>query len=568
MKRRWKISPQNKELQRCLSSELNVSPLLAQLLINRGLVDSDKAFSFLSPSLQDLHDPFLLKDMGKACERLVKALKKGEKVAVYGDFDVDGVTATALLYSFLKEVGFDVDYYIPERLSEGYGLNCGALDIITHRDIRLVITADCGISNADEVIFAKERGVDVIVTDHHEVPEDMPPALAVLNPKQSGCKFPFKGLAGVGVAFNLIVALRASLRECGYFSNGIPNLKRFLDLVALGTIADIVPLVDENRVLVKFGLEEIANSARFGIKALKEVCRIRSGAVKSRQVGFQLAPRINAAGRLKRADMAVKLLITEDMKEATELARMLDSENNTRQGIERKMLQEAISMLEAEGLQSGAYSGKGIVLSSASWHPGVVGIVASRLAERFNRPTILFASDGETARGSGRGVRGIDILDCLKRCSGLLERYGGHKAAAGITIKAKNIEKFKGIFLDLLNREVGDEDLVPEVSVDALVALNDLNQKVVTDIGRLAPFGYCNAEPVLGVRGTHILETDIVAERHLRLKVGQGGSVWHAIGYGLADRHPLKGEGFDIVFSPYIDEWNGKKNLKMRVKEL
>jgi single-stranded-DNA-specific exonuclease len=569
MKKRWKVSPPNRALQRHLSKELNVSPLTAQLLINRGLVESDKAFSFLLPSLNNLHDPFTMRDMDKVVDRLIMALKGKERVVVYGDFDVDGITSTSLLLLFFKEIGMDIDFYIPERLKEGYGLNVKALKRFSEEGVNLVITTDCGISNYDEIVFATSLGLDIIITDHHEIPAKLPPALAILDPKQSECRFPFKELAGVGVVFNLIMALRSRLREMNCFSDGVPNIKRYLDLVAMGTVADLMPLINENRILVKFGVDEITNNNRKGIRALRRVCGMRNGKVRTGQIGFQLAPRINAAGRLGRADIAVRLLTTEDEKEAVELAGILNRENSSRKVIEGKILLESISMIESDMVATGRIlNDKGIFLYSEGWHPGVIGIVASRLVERYNRPAILIAVDDDTGRGSARGMSGFHILEGLKKCDSLLEKYGGHKAAAGFTVKRENIERLGEDLIRILSQSLTNEDLVPEVLIDILVSLDELDAKTVSEIESLAPFGPLNSEPVLGARDTHVLWTNVVGERHLKLKVKQNGEAWDAIGYGLGDRHPAKGDGFDMAFSPYIDEWRGVKSLKLRVKEL
>ncbi|MBI3755385.1 MAG: single-stranded-DNA-specific exonuclease RecJ, partial [Deltaproteobacteria bacterium] len=395
MKKRWIVNAPDIELQGLLGRELRISPLTAQLLINRGLRCSSEAFSFLSPSLKDLHDPFTMKDMDKAAQRIVKAIKEQEKITVYGDYDVDGVAATALLCLFLKEISLGIsdsirfDYYIPERMKEGYGLNNNALKHLSGSGTKLVITTDCGIANYDEINFARGIGLDVIVTDHHEPPDPssgraprLPPAYAILNPKQTNCPFPFKELAGVGVVFNLIIALRAKLLGCGMWDAGgaKPNLKKYTDIVALGTIADMVPLQGENRILVKYGLDELTFSKRPGIKALKEVSGLgtdlKSVPIKTGSVGFQLAPRINAAGRLTKASMGVKLLITEDDKEAMDIARELDRENIDRQRLEKDILSEAMETVETEDFEIDKK--RAIVLAKEGWHPGVIGIVASR----------------------------------------------------------------------------------------------------------------------------------------------------------------------------------------------
>lgn len=558
--KRWKISPANRELRESLGGKLNILPLTAQLLVNRGLVDADKAFSFLKPDLSALHDPMLMKDMDKAVERIARALREREKVVVYGDYDVDGATSTALLCLFLREIGADVATYIPERLAEGYGLNAGAMKKLAASGCRLVITVDCGSSNRAEVEFANSLGMDVIVTDHHEVPKDAPPALALLNPCQEGCRFPFKGLAGVGVAFNLALAIRAELREAGWFKNGAPNLKRYLDLVALGTVADLVPLTDENRIFVHFGLKELESMKRPGLKALMDGAGLK-GRLSASHIAFQMAPRLNAAGRISTADTALKLLTTESPEEAAALAAALDKENSSRQRIEAETLEEALSMLEG-------HMDRGIVLYSERWHPGVIGIVASRLVDRFSRPAVLIALENGVGKGSARSIRSFNILEGLKDCSAFLERFGGHKVAAGLTVSGDMVESFRDEFISRVNSTITDEDLVSEVMLDAVVSLDEVDRRLISEIECLAPFGASNREPLLCLPDAHILETEVVGARHLKFKVRQNGRFQRGIGFGLAGLHPVEGKGYGIAFSPYMDEWQGNTSLRLRIKDV
>lgn len=572
MKKRWTVRSPDVELQGLLGRELKISPLTAQLLINRGLVEIDKAFSFLSPSLKNLHDPFTMKDMDRATERIIKAIKGNEKIAIYGDYDVDGTTATALLYLFFREVGICVDYFIPERLKEGYGLNNQALRHLFDSGARLVITTDCGITNYEEVSFANSIGLDVIITDHHEPSDRLPPAYAILNPKQPDCAFPFKELAGVGVAFNLVIAMRSKLKECGHFADNIPNLKNYTDIVALGTIADMAPLVDENRILVKYGLDELTLGKRPGILALKEVSGL-NGIVKAGSVGFQLAPRINAAGRLDNAAKGVRLLITGDDKEAMDIARELDRENIDRQRLEKGILSEAVEIIEKEEFE--IHKKKAIILAKEGWHPGVIGIVASRLIDRYHRPTVIISLKDGVGRGSARGIKNFHILDGLDACKDLLEKYGGHKMAAGLTIRMENIKLFESAFYNLAEKNLTLEDLLPEVSLDSYIALDELNEKMVQEMESLAPFGIANPEPLLGARDASIVQSKVVGNNHLKLKIKQNSHLtshssqfFDGIAYRMGQIHPLKGNGFDIAFIPYIDEWNGNRTLKLKVKEV
>ncbi|MFZ3072251.1 MAG: single-stranded-DNA-specific exonuclease RecJ [Thermodesulfobacteriota bacterium] len=560
MKKLWKMSPPNKELQESLSRELDVLPVTAQLLINRGLVDCDKAFSFLSPDLRSLHDPFLMKDMDKAVKRIAAALDKREKIAIYGDYDVDGVSASALLYLFFKELGVDVLTCIPDRKTEGYGLNIEGIKRLASKGVKLVITVDCGTSNHEEIIFASSIGIDCIVTDHHLPSFEVPLAYAIVNPMQKDCLFPFKGLSGVGVAFNLLMALRTELRKDASFAS--PNLKKYLDLVCIGTIADMVPLVDENRILVSFGLKELSFSARPGIIALKEVSGINTMDVTAENIAFQFAPRINAAGRLAHADTALRLLVTEDPSEARLLAKKLNSENISRQGVEARILTEALE------LAAGGGTDMALVLASDNWHAGVVGIVAGRLAERFAKPVALIALDGDIGKGSVRGVKGCNVVDGLKSVAHLLERYGGHRAAAGLTVRRDKLDDFKAAFVAYMNSNLSDDDLIPEVELDCMVSFDELNLRLLEELKRLEPFGQANEKPLFCATGADILNTEVVKEKHLRIKMRQNGMVQNAMAFRMAGLHPIKGNSFDVAFYPYVDEWRGVRSVRLNVKDI
>ncbi|HBO84009.1 MAG: single-stranded-DNA-specific exonuclease RecJ [Deltaproteobacteria bacterium GWC2_42_11] len=563
--KRWFIQKPDEALQELFVRELGIYPLTAQLLINRGISDIESAFCFLSPELKNLHNPFLMKDMDKAVVRIIEALQKNENIVIYGDYDVDGTTATSILYLFLKEIGANVSYYIPERLKEGYGLNKPALEGLYKNGAKIIITTDCGISNYDEVLFANSLGWDVIITDHHEVPSRVPPAFAVLNPKQSDCNFPFKELAGVGVAFNLIMALRSRLRGNGYFANGEPNLKNYLDLVALGTIADMVPLVDENRIFARSGLELLSSAARPGIKALKDVSRVSNGSTTSGHVSFQLAPRINAAGRLEKADTSVKLMTADNPDEALRLARELDRENSARQNIESEILNEAVGIIEDYLKRNNLDNA--IVLASEKWHQGVIGVVASRLVDMYYRPTILISISGEIGKGSGRGIRGFHILEGLQACSQYLEKFGGHKAAAGLNINKGNVLAFRDAFLKFASK-LKEDDLIPRLSIDAPVHLDELNENVVREIDSLAPFGLGNTEPILCAKDVQIIQSQVVGTNHLRFKTTQKNRIFNAIAFGFGDMHPIDGKYMDMAFTPCVEEWNGNKDLKLNVKGL
>ncbi len=560
----WTITRAEDDLLLSLQNALNVLPVTAQMLINRGFVDKDAASLFLGPRLEDLHDPFLLSGMLDGVDRLIEAVRDGEKIAIYGDYDVDGTTSTALLYLFFKEIGVETTCYIPQRLVEGYGLNKGAIERLAADGVKVIITVDCGISDSEEVAYATSLGLDIIITDHHEIPEVLPEAVAIINPLKKDSKFPFKGLAGVGVAFNLVIALRSGFKEAGIIEGSGPNLKRFLDIVSIGTVADVVPLVDENRVLVSYGLSELNNTKRVGLRALIDVTSVRMGQITAEKIAFQLAPRINAAGRLDRADLALRLIITDDEQEAAELAVKLDKENTARQRIEERIRNEATDMVE----QAGCFAGdKAIVLYSADWHPGVIGIVASRLAEKYQRPVAMIAIDGPVGKGSLRSIGGVSVIDGLQAVAGTLVRYGGHKAAAGLTVDKERVEEFRDAFIGYMNSSLTDDDLRPALKLDGEMALDQLDSRFVAEIDKFSPFGRANEKPLLCASSAEVINSEIVGVKHLKLRIRQNGRKKDAIAFGKAALHPLKGV-FDIAFCPYMDEWNGVRSLRLNVKDL
>ncbi len=565
MNRRWEIYPPNPSLQETFSRELEIFPLTAQVLVNRGISEIDQAYQFLHPSLSHLHSPFLMKDMEKAVDRIIQALSKRDHVLIYGDYDVDGVTSTAILTLIFQSLKFPHRYYIPPRIEKGYGLHLDIIEKFAQQGVNLIITADCGISDMDVVKKAHKMGVDIIITDHHEVPNEIPPACAVLNPKQGDCSFPFKSLAGVGVAFNLIIALRSKLRERGAWNGGdIPNLRRYLDLVAMGTVADLVPLLDENRIFVRFGLEELTQASRLGIRVLKEICGLKDGIITTGAVGFKLAPRINAAGRLGESQRAVELLVTQDLKEAERIARELNLENSRRQRLEEEILKEIMGWIGGDDrlLQKSS-----LVFSSQSWHPGVIGIVASRLVEQYYRPTILISLDGDRGKGSGRSIEGFDIYEGIKMCSPLLVSFGGHRLAVGLAIEGEQIEAFKGRFEELVSQGCKPSDFVPKVRIDSEVALPLIERNLIEELSSLAPFGPSNPKPVFCSREIKVWDSRIVGENNLKLKVEED-AIYDAIGFQMGHLYPLESERIRIAFVPQINEWQGMKNIQLELRDI
>jgi single-stranded-DNA-specific exonuclease len=549
MNKRWTLASPDTELQSRLSRSLSILPVTAQLLINRGIISDDAAAAFLRPELSSIHDPFLMKDMERAVERIARAVAAGEKIAIYGDYDTDGVTATALLAILFRELKADAVSCIPERKTEGYGLNIEAIKRLDREGVKLLITVDCGSTNHEEVSFANSLGMDVVVTDHHE-PKGRPPALAFLNPRAGDCAFPFKWLSGAGVALNLAIALRKRLRD----SMTTPNLKRYLDIVALGTIADMAPLTGENRILASYGLKELESTARPGLRALKEAAGVRK--MTSDSVAFQLAPRLNAAGRIGSPRTALALLLAEDPDEAALLARKLNSDNAERQAIEENVIKEALAL-------GGAEDASAIILSKEGWHPGVVGIAAGKLAERFSRPVVLVGFEGDIGRGSARGVKGFNVLDGLEYACAHLERYGGHKLAAGLTVRKEKFGDFKGAYLEYMERCASDA-FTPEVFLDCAVLFDDITERLLCEVELFEPFGQRNFRPLFLSSGVSLVNAEPVKGKHLRMTLCQNGRTQRAIAFGMS---AAPDGTLDVAFYPYVESWQGEKTVMLNIKE-
>lgn len=563
--KRWVVrEPEPATVER-LIREGNIPPLLARVIANRGIVEPLAANRFLLATLADLYDPFLLLGMEKAVTRLASAVHAGGRVCVYGDYDVDGVTSVALLIDFFRSIGLDDSfYYIPLRLEEGYGLSEEGVAKVAARGAKIIVTVDCGITSVAEAELCASLGIDLIITDHHMPGETIPPAFAVINPLQPGSSFPFKYISGVGVAFNLMIALRSKLRGEGHFAGrDEPNLRGYLDLVTLGTVADIVPLVDENRIFVKFGLKELTTSRRIGVQALKEVAGV-NGEVSCGAVGFRLAPRLNAAGRLEDAALGVELLLCSDRLRAKAMAAELDAGNSERQALEKAILRDALAMVKDTPALSRRRS---IVLASEEWHPGVIGIVASRIVDLFHRPTILIALQDGNGRGSGRSIPNFHLHDALNACSGHLLKFGGHKHAAGLSIEESSLEAFIESFDDVASGLLSPADLIPELGIDAVLKPEEISYELAEAIGAMAPFGMGNPEPVFMLESARIIDCRVMKERHLKLRLAAGGQNLEAVGFNMAEGRDLP-EYVTLAFSMQINDWNGRKSVQLRVKDI
>lgn len=564
--KKWFLRPQDPRTSQRIAEALETTPLVGQVLLNRGYGEIEEAAQFLNCQLADLIDPYALHGMEKAVQRIISAMEKREKILVYGDYDVDGVTATSLILLFLRDLGFTTHYYIPKRVEEGYGVNKESIRKFAKEGIGLIITVDCGISSVDEIAYANSLGMSVIVTDHHEPPVKLPEAEALINPLVAKCAFPYKALSGVGLAFYLVAGLRKGLREAGFFKDGIePSLVEYLDLVAVGTIADIVPLTGINRILVRAGLEQINLKPRLGIRTLLEVCGVQPGHVDSSSVAYRLAPKINAAGRLSDAMRGVLLLTTDSREDAEREAGFLDVENDERQRIERKIYSEAVEIIQSGGIEE---EHRSIVLSSADWHPGVVGIVASRLMERYYRPTVLLCLESGIYKGSARGIPNFHLFQGLSRCRDLLIEFGGHKYAAGVKVAPENLEKFKERFESVVREMVPEEGFTPVMMLDAQANLDELGLEQVVKFQDLSPFGAGNPEPVVLIRDVQILNPRVVGGDHLSFTVRQNGVSIGAIAFRQAHELERLAERMELAVVPEVQSWQGVSQVKLRVKSM
>lgn len=555
----WDIKDYNKEKAGFFASELGISPLVTGILLERGLQDADAMREFLYGSATPFHDPFLLKDMQRSVERIEQALDTGEKITVYGDYDVDGITASSLLYLYLKGRGAQVETYIPKRKSEGYGLNDEALRTLAESGTKLVVTVDCGISGLHEVAAAP-KSLDIIITDHHTVPPELPPAYAIINAKQMDCGYPFKDLSGVGIAFKLCQALEQKI------PGQLPKWQGLTELAAMGTVADIVPLVGENREIVRRGLAAMRTTKLVGLKALIKASGCKQESICAENIGFGLAPRLNAVGRLEHAQLAVELLVTQDAAKAEAIATKLNQENSLRQEICRQIMEEAEALLAQE-----QHIDTAIVLASAGWHQGVVGIVASRLVEKYHLPTILISlSEDGMAKGSCRSIPALNLYDAIAAESDILTQFGGHHQAAGLTLPAAKVQEFKQRFRAYVAAHLAPEDYLPHQTIDCVVSgTGEITEQDLQQLELLEPCGCENNSPVFAFRKAVLHNARAMGKEHNHLQfiLDKGDFSYRCVMWNNAELLPVLFEGVvaDVAFQPRLNVWNNERSVQLHV---
>jgi single-stranded-DNA-specific exonuclease len=571
MKKKWKMLTPDPKVVDKLSRSLGCHPITAAVLANRGILTASDADVFLTATISNMRPPFSLKDMDAAVKRIYKAITGKEKILIFGDYDVDGVTATVILLNFLRHAGADVSYYIPHRINEGYSIQPRHISRYANPNkIDLIITADCGSGSHEAVEAASKFGIDMIITDHHNISEDIPPALAVINPKRKDCPAGMHNLAGVGVAFYLLICLRTHLRERGFWQEyPEPNLKDYCDLVALGTVADMVPLVEENRILCKTGLDLINSGRRPGLSALLKASSIQNKTLDADDVAFRLAPRINAAGRMDHAVRAVELLIAEDLDSAAKSAQTLNLLNQKRQQLEKRTLADIQSYLE---LNPSLLRQRSLVLSREGWHAGLLGIVASRILNTYHRPVILITLENGVGKGSGRSIAGLNLYDALAACDAHLEDFGGHSMAAGLKIKAENISDFQNAFENVIRRESQTEDFIPTIRIDCELDFSAISDDLIDELESLMPYGTGNPEPLFKAANVKVVSSNMVGTNHRRMALRQSSApntpVFQAIHFNVPDRMSPKNSFFQIVFRLRWNRWNSKKSVQLVIEDM
>ena len=558
MIKKWQIYETDSQKVQELIDKYNLNLLLATILVNRNILETENLDKFLKPTRNDFHDPFLMPDMEIAVERILKAIENKEKIIIYGDYDADGITSITVLKSFFKDIGVDVFSYIPNRLEEGYGLNKPAVKKIVDDKYNLMITVDCGISAIEEIDYANSLGIETIVTDHHEVGEKLPNALAIVDAKRKDNMYPCRDLAGVGVVFKLIQALsiKLNLKEESYL--------KYLDIVCIGTISDIVPLVDENRVIAKLGLMLVNQTKNLGLKSLLMSSGYKK--IDSTTISFGVAPRINACGRMGHAEEALKLFLSNNLNEVQELTKKLNDYNVKRQDIEKRIYEEAVKQIEEKNLSKN----NTIIVAGENWHHGVIGIVASKITEMYFKPSILLCNEEDESKGSGRSIPGFDLHDALMKCLDHIEKFGGHSMAIGITIKKSELEQFSQS-LENVAKEEHTEEIVPIVQIDAKISLSDINKEMVESLNQLEPFGEGNKMPIFVIKNLKIDSIRALTEgKHLKLTLREGNNMVNAIGFNmgsLAEEYKI-GDKIDVAGMLEINSFNGVDSVQINLKDI
>lgn len=558
MNKKWEYYNSDEKVVEDLQHKFSISKLLATILANRGIIEDEKVRKFLEPTREDFYDPFLMPDMEVAINRIIEAINKNEKIMIYGDYDVDGITSISVLQKFLKEREVEVSSYIPNRLEEGYGLNKEAIKGIYDKGYRLMITVDCGISAIEEIEYANSLGITTIITDHHEPLEELPKALAVIDAKRKDNKYPFNQLAGVGVVFKVIQALgiKLGLDEKEYL--------KYLDLVCVGTISDIVPLVDENRVIAKLGLKLVNVTKNLGLRCLLEAAGYKT--IDSNTVSFGIAPRVNACGRMGHENEALDIFLSEDIKEVKMLTEKLNEYNRTRQETEKNIVKEALELIE----MNKENEKNAIVLGHKGWHHGVIGIVSSKITETYFKPSILVSFEAGIAKGSGRSIPGFDLHEALCKCSNFLEKYGGHEMAVGLSLKEENFQEFKEE-LDKIAKESKVDEILPIIYIDGTVKQEDMKMDFVKELYKLEPFGEGNKMPLFAYKGLKINSIRALTEgKHLKLTLKDDNIIIDAIGFNMGNlvNDYLIGDKVDIVGVLEVNSFNGMENIQINLKDI
>ena len=558
MNKKWKYYNSDEKVVEDLQHKFSISKLLATILANRGIIEDEKVRKFLEPTREDFYDPFLMPDMEVAINRIIEAINKNEKIMIYGDYDVDGITSISVLQKFLKEREVEVSSYIPNRLEEGYGLNKEAIKGIYDKGYRLMITVDCGISAIEEIEYANSLGITTIITDHHEPLEELPKALAVIDAKRKDNKYPFNQLAGVGVVFKVIQALgiKLGLDEKEYL--------KYLDLVCVGTISDIVPLVDENRVIAKLGLKLVNVTKNLGLRCLLEAAGYKT--IDSNTVSFGIAPRVNACGRMGHETEALDIFLSDDINEVRNLTEKLNEYNRTRQETEKNIVKEALQLIETNKENEKS----AIVLGHNGWHHGVIGIVSSKITETYFKPSILVSFEDGAAKGSGRSIPGFDLHEALCKCSNFLEKYGGHEMAVGLSLKEENFESFKQELVKIAKESKVDE-ILPVIYIDGTVKQEDMKMDFVKELHKLEPFGEGNKMPLFAYKGLKINSIRALTEgKHLKLTLKDDNIIIDAIGFNMGNlvNEYLIGDKVDIVGVLEVNNFNGMENIQINLKDI